>query len=241
MLHLLFEALTESLTQESFLREFSKKYHYEEPQLPTLAAVAVSMQKAILSDVRDGKAGWNCGAFPLNGRETVAECLPVCITLGPGIDALQESYLQQGLLSEAYMVETLASELLLQAYPRWNDWVAERGAAQIEAQEAQGALHVRRYHFLGSEGECPIESLPELLKELKVPVTCTSAYCMLPKKSVAFYAELTQEQDVHCEGICVGCGSRSCPNRMEKRTAGHVTDMTDRPLTYGYLQIFGHR
>ena len=228
MLHPLFEALTESLTEELFLREFSKKYHYEEPQLPTLAAVAVSMQKAVLSDVKEGKAGWSCGVLSLDGSEAVDRYLPVCITLGSGIDALQESYLQQGLLLEAYMVETLASELLLQAYPRWNDWVAEQGAAQIEAQEAQRALHVRRYHFLGSEGECPIESLPELLKELKVSVTCTSAYCMLPKKSVAFYAELTEEQDVHCEGICVGCGSRSCPNRMDRDATGHVTDMTDR-------------
>ena len=54
MLHPLFETLTESLTEELFLQEFSKKYHYEEPQLPTLAAVAVSMQKVVLNNVRDG-------------------------------------------------------------------------------------------------------------------------------------------------------------------------------------------
>lgn len=205
MLHPFFESLTESMTKDLFLREFSRKYRYEEPQLPDLAAVAVSMQKSILKDVEDGKAGWSCGAIPAGEDDMPDGYLAVCITLGPGIDTLQESYLQQGLLSEAYMVETLASELLLKAYPQWNEWVA-----------GQCALHVRRYHFLGSGEDCPIEVLPRLLKELEVPVTCTSAYCMLPKKSVAFYAELTTERDVRCEGICAGCKSVGCPNRMER-------------------------
>lgn len=233
MLHPFFETLTECMTEELFLREFSKKYYYEEPQLPALAAVAASMQKSIVRDVQAGLAGWSCqgdggiqSGVP-DGNNSAPEC-GVCITLGPGIDALQEDYLQQGLLSEAYMVETLASELLLKAYPQWNDWVA-----------AQGKYHVRRYHFLGSEVKYSLEGLPKLLKELEVPVSCTPAYCMLPKKSVAFYAELTEEQDVSCEGICAGCGNQNCPNRMEKGRMGHATDMTDRPFTYGYRQIFG--
>lgn len=209
MLHPLFETLIDSMSKESFLREFSKKYHYDEPQLPTLAAVAVSMQESIRRDEQDGKAGWNCAVVSMSDEGIPDKYLPVCITLGPGVDALQESYLRQSLLTEAYMVETLASELLLGAYPLWNDWVASRGTGQT-------ALHVHRYHFLGNEDSCPIESLPELLKELEVPVTCTAAYCMLPKKSVAFYAELTKDKGVACEGICVDCSRKDCPNRMER-------------------------
>ncbi len=211
------------MTEDVFLREFGKKYYYEEPQLPVLAAVAASMQKAIARDAQNGLAGWSCQSC--SGQEKL---VAVCITLGPGIDALQESYLGQGLLSEAYMAETLASELLLKAYPRWNDWVA-----------AQGQYHVLRYHFPGSGERYPMEDLPGLLKALEIPVSCTPAYCMLPKKSVAFYAEFTEDETASCEGICAGCGNQSCPNRMEKGGTGHPADMTDRPFTYGYRQIFG--
>lgn len=174
-----------------------------------MAVVAVSMQKSIQSDVQDGKAGWNCGEILSADEKAEDRYIPVCVTLGPGVDALQESYLQQGLLTEAYMVENLAGELLLRAYPLWNEWVVSQGSPEKE-------LHVRRYHFPGSEDGCPLEKLPELLKKLDIPVTCTEAYCLLPKKSVAFYAELTRERNVRCEGICVGCGRKDCPNRMER-------------------------
>lgn len=235
-----FEVLTGCMTEEIFLREICRKYHYEEPQLPLLAAVAVSMQERLLADVRTGKAGWCCaqekaGPYgkgrsvrPYRGEDS-KQLTGVCITLGPGIDALQEDYLESGLLSEAYMTEIIASELLLKAYPQWNEWLA-----------AQGSCHVKRYYFPGSEPGYPIELLPELLEELEAPVACTEAYCLLPKKSVAFYAELTEEQGTVCEGICAGCGSSNCPNRMEKNGAvNYVPDMTDRPFTYGYRRIFG--
>lgn len=207
MLHPFFDTLTESLTNASFLREFCVKYHYGEPQLPLLAAVAVSMQEAIREDEERGKAGWNSGSVCEADRKEDPEgipliCCPVCVTLGPGIDVLQEDYLQKGLLSEAYMVENLAGELLLKSYSLWG--------------EGLGPLCVRRYHFPGSGEECPVEALPGLLEELDVPVVCTSSYCMLPKKSVAFYAELTHKRDESCQGICGGCGYRDCPHRQEK-------------------------
>ena len=216
-----FGKLIEGMVEESFIKDICQKYHYEEPQLPVLGAVAVSMQERIRLDVQAGRAGFSC--------EEQEKLVGVCITLGAGIDALQEDYLRQGLLSEAYMTETIASELLLQAYPLWNEWVWE--------QEAQ---HVKRYYFPGSEAEYPLEALPELLQALQVPVTCTDAYCLLPKKSVAFYAELTEDSDAVCEGICLSCGSADCPNRMERQQRVHYpTDMTDRPFTYGYRRIFG--
>lgn len=200
MLHPFFETLTENLTEETFLREFGRKYHYEETHFPAVAAVADAMKTAILQDSREGRAGWNWGRFTTRK----GEYCPVCITLGPGIDRLQEMYLNRELLLEAYVVESLASELLLRAYPQWNKWVAE-----------QGGCHVRRYHFLGSGADCPLEALPGLLDELEMPVRCTAAYCMLPKKSVAFYAELATGGDAFCEGICEGCGNAGCANRTE--------------------------
>lgn len=79
-----------------------------------------------------------------------------------------------------------------------------------------------------------------LLQELALPVTCNAAYCMIPKKSVVFYAELTKDPFTKCAGICLGCGRRDCPNRMEEKENFPLrfADMTDRPLSYGYARIF---
>ncbi len=218
MLYPFFETLTNRMTKSVFCREVSEKYHYSEAQFSTLKTVSDCMQKQLLQDAGKELAGWSWGGLiPLT---------PVCITLGPGIDSLQEVYLEQGLLSEAYMIEALSAELLLQAYPLWNRLLADRSG-----------MRVRRYHFPGSDESCTLEKLPELLRELQVPVTCNEAYCLLPRKSVVFYAELTSEPGAVCEGICVGCGSLHCPNRLEKAPAPN--DGMRRPFTYGYGQIFG--
>ncbi len=276
-MHPFFENLLECMTEDLFLQEFSRKYHYDEGQMALLKEVSFAMQQRIRDDNRTGKAGWEDKVTRETFREKLRETIdgpqtellcPACITLGPGVDELQETYLATERLTEGYMVETLGSELLLKSYPQWNEQIA-----------AQGSYRVKRYYFLGSEEQYPIRELPTLLEGLRVPVSCTSAYCMLPKKSVAFYARLIRrkeipaqadevqgneaqtneaqvnegyadklqataaERDEHfCEGICAGCNSTNCPNRMEKRHgSAWEADMTDRPFTYGYQRIFGMR
>ena len=149
------------------------------------------------------------------------------------------------------MIEVLSSELLLKSYQAYTQWVA-----------GHRELHVARLHFLGAEipeNDAPgseiletassdkklssrlrLENLPALLQELQLPVTCNEAYCMIPKKSVVFYAELTKDAFTKCAGICLGCGRRDCPNRMEEKENFPLrfADMTDRPLSYGYAKIF---
>ena len=52
--------------------------------------------------------------------------MAVGITLGKGIDALQEKYLQNGFLTESYMIEVLSSELLLKrAYRAYTEVLKE--------------------------------------------------------------------------------------------------------------------
>ena len=193
----------------------------------------------------------------------------VVMTLGAGVDQLQEEMLAAGKLTEAYMVEVLGSEILLLAYSALNTWVKEHTD-----------FVVKRYYFLGVgeyvtiqkdqwesidgegiDGECTDEdgktagnrteaaakislelaTLPDMLERSGLPVTCTEGYCMMPKKSVAFYAKLTKDRTATCEGICMGCGRKDCPNRMDvgERTRGNRT--LDRPLTYGYARILGLR
>ena len=220
----LFSEITSLCRDEQFLHSVMKKYHYDPEEYPTLKQLAEQMMPCL-----ETEAGWQ----DRNVEETFPKgewsFLAVGITLGKGIDALQENYLQDGLLTESYMIEVLSSELLLKSYQAYTKWVA-----------GHRDLHVARLHFLGAEGAPGLENLPALLRELQLPVTCNEAYCMIPKKSVVFYAELTKDAFTKCAGICLGCGRRDCPNRMEEKENFPLrfADMTDRPLSYGYARIF---
>lgn len=220
----LFSEVTELCRDEQFLHSVMKKYHYDPEEYPTLKQLSEQMVPCL-----ETEAGWqdkDCEeTFP--GRDQ--SFFAVGITLGKGIDELQENYLRDELLTESYMIEVLSSELLLKSYQAYTEWVT-----------AHRDLHVARLHFLGSEGTPGLENLPALLRELKLPVTCNEAYCMIPKKSVVFYAELTKDAFTKCAGICLGCGRRDCPNRMVEKENFPLrfADMTDRPLPYGYARIF---
>ena len=229
----LFSEITALCGNEQFLHGVMKKYHYDPEEYPNLKQIAQQMVPCL-----ETEAGWQDRDFEETISPEERSFLAVGITLGKGIDDLQEKYLQNGLLTESYMIEVLSSELLLKSYQAYTEWVAVH-------QE----LHVARLHFLGSESmvsdkkissRLRLENLPTLLLELQMPITCNEAYCMIPKKSVVFYAELTKDAFTRCAGICLGCGRKDCPNRMEEKENFPLcfADMTDCPLSYGYVRIF---
>ena len=212
-----------------FLEGVRNKFHYDETQAFEFQVVAEEMMPLIREE-----AFWERRESSGENKHQSEACSviheQVVMSLGNGVDCLQERYSERKLLSQSYMIEVLSSELLLQGYAAYNRYIRKNTD-----------WHVARYHFLGSEEEFPLEMLPDLLKELTPLITCNSAFCMLPKKSVAFIAELTQDDKVRCRGICVDCNNLNCSNRMadsglaEKR----LSVMTDMPLTYGYRRIFG--
>ena len=224
-----FSDVLDKFLSTAFLEGVRKKFHYDETQVSEFQAVAEEM----LPLMRD-EAFWErkvfSGANQCQGEAQSVIYEQVVMSLGNGIDSLQERYNERELLSQSYMIEVLVSELLLQGYAAYNRYIRKNTD-----------WHVARYHFLGSEDDFPLNMLPNLLKELTPLITCNAAFCMLPKKSVAFIAELTQDDKVRCRGICVGCNNFHCPNRMadgglvEKR----LSVMADMPLPYGYARIFG--
>ena len=226
-----FADLPDKLVDIQFLKGVCKKYHYGDEGYDSLRSVAETMLPLVGKGLCiKHRISAHFEEVPENGREEGSCFAEAVITLGEGPDKLQEAYAEKGYLSECYMVEALASELLLHAYTVYNTYVAENTS-----------YHVARYHFLGSEAEYPMEMLPGLLERLEAPVTCNEALCMIPKKSVAFVAELTDDESVRCGGICIGCRSRSCPNRMDEglNIGRLIADMTDLPMSYGYSRIFG--
>lgn len=239
-----FTELLDNYPGPAFLEKVRGKYHYEKDWSEALKKSALEMLPFLQKE-----AFWE--STPAEWSDTVSylQSAPeeenaagsrrkaagtkyerVVISLGAGLDRLQEQYSEQGSLSKSYMLEALAGELLMESYVAYNRYVAETTD-----------WHVARYHFPGSEEAYPLEMLPELLAGLTKRVTCNAAFCLIPKKSVVFVAELTQEESVQCEGICMGCHKMHCTNRIEDdfQTKRRMARMTDMPLHYGYSRIFG--
>ncbi|MCM1385779.1 MAG: hypothetical protein NC231_00515 [Bacillus sp. (in: Bacteria)] len=222
------DVLDEFLSPD-FLAHVCEKFHYGETQIPELRAVAEEMLPLMQKE-----AFWEWKEIRLEQQEKDSDETViyenVVMSLGAGLDELQESYSGKGLLSQSYMLEVLASEILLKGYDAYNCYIKENTA-----------WHVAKYHFPGSEEKFPLDMLPHMLREVTKEVTCNAAFCMLPKKSVAFVAELTQDEKVQCEAVCIGCQNTSCQNRIEDGSPEHrrIAFMTDMPLPYGYSRIFG--
>lgn len=224
-----FQDVLDKFLSPAFLEGVRKKFHYDETQALEFQIVAEEMLPLMREE-----AFWERRVSSGENKHQSEACSviheQVVMSLGNGVDCLQERYSERELLSQSYMIEVLASELLLQGYVAYNRYIRKNTD-----------WHVARYHFLGSEEDFPLEMLPKLLKELTPLITCNSAFCMLPKKSVAFIAELTQDEKIQCKGICVGCNSLNCSNRIADGglVGRRLSVMSDMPLTYGYGRIFG--
>ena len=142
--------------------------------------------------------------------------LAVLVTLGAGVDELQDACTKEGRLGESYMVECIAMELLGNAY--------EQSAERIHDHYG---LWIGGFDFLGST--VPIEEMETLFCILEPQeVSYNQAYMLTPKKTVAFYTDLTEvRQESYCNQ-CAACRNTKCAHRRA-------------PLTYGYQQIFGKR
>lgn len=216
------EKLTGLAATEEMLAAVLKKYHFAQEDREALVRVGQAVNEAAGKEAK----------FWCREYEAEPDLLVAALTLGDSVDVLQEHYVQQGQLLECYMAEVISSELLLEAYRRFNEWV-----------KAQGRMHVARYHFFGAQKERPLEEMPKALEMLGAAgVSCNEACCLTPKKSVVFLAQLTSDASVECAGICMDCGRRDCPNRCrqkEEEQRLRWPDLTDRALPYGYTRILG--
>lgn len=213
---------------EDLLHKVIKKYHYREEDAGELRQVAHRMEAAMR-----GRSGFWC-RLPQDsspGEEPGPGAAEAVMTLGEGIDRLQEEYAFRQKFCECYMAEALGNELLLDCYVRFNDWIA-----------SQTPYHVAGYRFFGSREELPLEGMRDVLVHFReTAVKCNEVYCLQPKMSVVFLAGLTADADRVCEGICAGCGCRSCSNRMAgEKEASRRPDMPKGLLPYGYARILTH-
>ena len=158
-------------------------------------------------------------------EELTAYC---AITLGAGIDRLQEQCGEDGDVSDAYMLECLGSVLLQKAYDIVDELLRENTG-----------LFVQRYVFPG-DGELPLSENGRILERIRgagsgesagpdggssigmesireagvadpPAVSCNGSYVLTPQKSVVFVAVLGADRKDR--QLCEACPSVTCPNR----------------------------
>lgn len=140
--------------------------------------------------------------------------LAVLVTLGAGVDDLQEEYTTAGHLSGAYMIECIAMELLKNAY--------EQAAEKIYHYYG---LWMNGFDFLGDRA--PLEEMEEMFDILEpAEISYNQAYMLTPRKTAAFYTTLTDSRKAAFCNLCGTCSHTRCIHRKGN-------------FTYGYQRIFG--
>lgn len=216
--------------QKRDLENLIKRYHFQQEDMPMLQSLYAAALPLI--DAR-AYSLWKPPALGAGLEEYSAALL----TLGGGIDELQELYLHRQRLSEAYMLDCIGLSLLTGAY--------ESYAGQMQLKTGMRAL---RLHFIGER--YPLSMLDKITELTgKTEISYNAQYVMTPKNSVAFLLELEapdmQTPDV-LEGarrtaaggalccvrlahICETCANMGCQYRQQEN------------LNYGYQRIFGSR
>ncbi len=216
------------------LGRLAAKYHYRDEDIEQLTAlwrevlfcISKSAQATGYDIVENGGAYTTAvgvchrsitrneySRLPLEQAELMA------MTLGREVDARQEIYLKHENLTAAYMMECICSEVLLSLYQELNNQYAE-----------QYGCYIKRYHFIGEK--ISLEEMPKILELLEQDqITCNRYGVLMPKKSVVFFAETTNQQKEECRGICQYCTRTDCSNRSGE--GFH--------LTYGFQKIFQKR
>lgn len=188
---------------EDVYRHIVARYHFRETDEKQLCGLAEEL-------IRVAAPALYCAPCGLEKESRLA----VLVTLGAGVDDLQDSYLTRERLTEGYMIECIAMELLQNAY--------EQAAEKIYSRYGRW---ISGFDFVGEA--VPIEQMEELLRLLEPEeISCNQAYMLSPKKSAAFYTTLTDKRQSACCDVCESCGNISCAYRK-------------RNLTYGYQRIFG--
>lgn len=208
------EKIQLNLSEEDF-HKMVERYHYEEKHLNMLMHLYYAIEPAI--------DGWCCYEtepqfYFLDDEPHVS----VLVTLGKGIDCIQEAYQETGCIEEAYMLDCIGWELL---------WVAYGKVRQI-LQESQG-LWQTDMEFIGER--CPMEEIATVVDYMGAKwdeiyhaegqgsfadrIKYNESYLLSPGKSVVYIAKVEKNKPKHQRDIdiqvCDKCGNLSCPNRCE--------------------------
>lgn len=248
---------------EDFIDMVIGRYHFEATDKKQLLDIYQQLQLVITPYAEYRINQYSTGIEMIDRGTATA----VAMSLGAGVDKLQDRYVREEKLSEAYMIDCLASELLLIMYKEFNASYARFHRRyvdryvfvgdQIPASSIQDILNNIRGKRKCFEAEDKNEKSEEVVSDSKHPLEYTedimaNEYGVLtPSKSVVFYAVLSENPATKCQGICMGCGKADCENRLDiarqlpeglEKKQGETKEKKQSnivELNYGYQKIFG--
>ena len=216
----------EQPNKDAFIEQVMRKYHFSTEEKEALQQVYEKV-RTYMAPYAIYRINTRMRGVPLLDAEQSAL---VAMTLGEGVDRLQEYYEREHALSESYMVECVGNELLLQMYADFNQSYPKFHRMQKLLAEVYG----RQPADIGQEND----------------ITANEYGVLQPSKSVVFFALLSDNPEQHCQGICMNCGNLECENRMQEARQIQVRMETqemaaavepEQKLNYGYQRIFGQK
>lgn len=215
-------------------------YHFKEEDKEALAEVLRQL-RLVIAPYAEYKINQHTTGVDMIDRGTSAV---VAMSLGAGVDELMSRLLKDERLQEAYMLDCLSSELLLEMYREFNTSYARFHRRYVD-----------RYVFVG--GSIPLTEMAGILEYLHAGagakdgvrddfgdsnnndlITANEYGVLTPSKSVVFYAILSENPSTVCGGICYSCDRDECENRVDERPR---VKSSNAELNYGYQRIFGQR
>ena len=183
------------MTKEE-LKEAAERYHFREEDFSLLDA----LYQGILPLLQiKAYYQWGRKGTPIQYEEYAI----VFLTLGDGVDSLQDVYLERKCLSEAYIIECVSLALLSKAY--------EEFVKQLQRKTGKWA---EKIDFLGDA--YPMEMLPDLYKEFgPMDITYNESLVLLPAKSVVFLLPVSADKQEGVCNICSHCQNKRCIFRKE--------------------------
>lgn len=196
-----FEKLLSECTRMAFAEEVAERNGYGREELPAFLRIA---REVVRECGRKGSFASRLIREGTEGEKPVTACV---LTLGEGVDHLQDRYREKGDMTAVYMAEVISNEILMKSYAAYDRMLTETTKYRIAA-----------FLFPGSSKECPLSDTEKIVTLLSAPVQCLTSFCMVPKKSVAFYAYLTEEKEKDCQSICETCSRKDCRHRREGKS-----------------------
>lgn len=189
--------------QEKQYRDMLVQYHFWEHDLKQLRQIGSLVEEAAEPVLYYGLFTRREEEYAAGDGISTVDRMAVIVTLGEGVDELQNQYTQQERLTESYMTECVGMELLRTAY--------EQAAERIHAYTGRW---MSDFEFIGDR--IPFTYMEEMFKLLKPQeVNYNQAYMLTPKKTVVFLTDLCAERkDSYCH-ICDACSCLTCPDRKE--------------------------
>lgn len=134
---------------DDFINKIIFKYHFDKKDAIDLKRTYLDMVKLI-----DAKAVYKINQHVTGVKEIDDnQSAVVAMTLGDGIDRMQEDMIKEQRIAEAYMMDCIADELLLLLYKEFNKTYAR-----------YHRRYVKKYVFIGEEVK--LEAIPDILDDL---------------------------------------------------------------------------